>query len=93
MRVCLPERALMVWRRCRSSATELSKLGGAKQRRMLLTFLRHLFQRLWHMVAETGRIIKCYFVHKTVSSLGIYYKAPISILRGTRTSKLGAGIN
>lgn len=81
----MPERPLIVWSRCRSSAKELSKLGGAKQRRRLLTFLRHLFQQLWHMVAETGGVIKCYFVHKTVSSLGIYYKAPVSILRGTRT--------
>lgn len=54
-------------------------MGGAKQRRMLL------FQLLWHMAAETGRVIKCYFVDKTFSSLGIYYKAPISVLRGTRT--------
>lgn len=55
---------------------------------MLLTFLRHLFQLLQHMAAEAGRIIKRYFVDKAFPSLGIHYKAPKSILRGTRTAQV-----
>lgn len=85
VRECLTERMLMVWRRCRSSSKEWSKLGWGKAEENAPDFSLVPFSLPWYMAAETGSIIKWYFVDKTFLSLGIYYKAPISILRGART--------
>lgn len=68
----------MGWRSGRSSSKEPSKLGWGKAEENAPDFSLVTFSLLWYMAAETGSIIKWYFVDKTFSALGIYYKAPIS---------------